>query len=289
MKTKIKNIIVCIFLNLSLTCGTALGMEVKKKAIVVPLQGFISNKAERTVLIKNAIENAYNIAKFRDYCTVGYVLADLAKYLVPGSESKIMKMGKEAETQHLSPSNRTYSVCEQLQKLNYSKRNLYQDYAEQFVGLVTLPQPKQKMIELLHKLKNKYHIIGVDPLLDAVSLEIYMKKMKDEKADISSLFSGFFTSASHEEKTKIKILNKKEIILHTVSSGCKHYIYPFERDEIVNEWSSTSQDLVWQLEKEMNLNIKHISKRFCCDKEFLELQKLLVEQSNLKSSCSCCT
>ncbi len=139
MKTKIKNIIVCIFLNLSLTCGTALGMEVKQKAIVVPLEGFISNKAERIALVKGAIGKGYSIAKFADYKTVGYVILDLAKYLVPGSESEIMKMGKEAEEQHLSPSNRIYSVCEQLQKGNYSSRNLYPDYVKPFVhNFITL-------------------------------------------------------------------------------------------------------------------------------------------------------
>ncbi len=58
--------------------------------------------------------------------------------------------------------------------------------------------------------------------------------MKDKKADISSLFSGFLTSVSHERKTKI--LDKKEITLHDSSLSCEHYIYSFERDEIVNEW-----------------------------------------------------
>ena len=192
--------------------------------------------------------------------------------MVPGSESKIMEIGKNAEEQHLSSSNMMYSVCEQLREGEYSKRNLYQDYSEQFVGLVTSPQPKEEMIKLLYALKKKYQIIGIDPLLDDVSLKIYKQKMKDKKADISSLYSGFLTSVSHERKTKI--LDKKKITLHDSSLSCKHYIYSFERDEIVNEWSSTSQDLVWQLKKVMNLNIKHISKRFCYNGEFTKLRDL---------------
>ena len=57
------------------------------------MQGFISNNAERTVVIKNAVASAYSISKIRDYGTVLYVLADLAKCWVPGSESEIIKMG----------------------------------------------------------------------------------------------------------------------------------------------------------------------------------------------------
>ncbi len=150
------------------------------------------------------------------------------------------------------------------------------------------------MIELLYALKKNYHIIGIDPFLDDISLEIYKQKMKNEKADISSLFSGFLTSASHVKKTTIlDNKNEKRIILHDFANPrCKHYIYLFEHDEIVNKWFSTSQDLVDQLENKMNLDIKLISKRSWDTeklKKYLNANKVLVKQSNRKNSCFCCT